>query len=55
MAMKPSRANSPSRKEYAGSSAALRRITPRFLVDNTPVTECGYMNSARAEPSASDA
>ena len=55
IATKPSRASRPSRKEYAGSSAALRRITERFLVDSTPVTECGYMNSASAEPSASDA
>ena len=45
----------PSRNEYAGSSAALRRITERLRVDSTPVTECGYMNSASAEPSASDA
>ena len=55
IATKPSRASSPSRKEYAGSSAALRRITERFRVESTPVTECGYMNSASAEPSASDA
>src|SRR6476660_1095879 len=54
-AMKPSRASSPSRKEYAGSSAALRRITLRLRVESTPVTEWGYMNRARAEPSARDA
>ncbi len=54
-ATKPSSASSPSRKEYAGSRAALRRITPRLRVESTPVIECGYMNSARAEPSASDA
>ena len=33
--------------------AALRRITDRFRVARTPVTLCGYMNSASAEPSAS--
>jgi hypothetical protein len=53
-ATKPSSAIRPSRKEYARSRAALRRITPRFRVDSTPVTEWGYLNSARAEPSASD-
>ena len=52
MATKPSSASSPSRKEYAGSSAAFRRITDRSLVDSTAVTECGYMNRAKAEPSA---
>ena len=50
IATKPSSASSPSRKEYAGSSAALRRITERLRVESTPVTECGYMNSASAEP-----
>ncbi len=55
MATKPSRAISPRRKEYAGSSAALRRITERFLVASTPVIEWGYMNSAIAEPRASEA
>ena len=55
MATKPSRASRPSRKEYAGSSAAFRRITERSRVDSTAVTECGYMNSASADPSASDA
>src|SRR3954470_10024542 len=52
--MKPSRASRPSRKEYAGSRAALRRMTDRLLVERTPVTECGYMNSASAEPRASE-
>src|SRR6476469_8234881 len=55
IATKPSRARRPSRKEYAGSRAALRRITERFRVESTAVTECGYMNSARAEPRARDA
>ena len=55
IAMKPSSASSPSRKEYAGRKAALRRITDRFFDASTPVSECGYMNSARAEPRASDA
>ncbi len=49
----PSSASRPSRNEYAGSSAALRRMMLRFLVDSTAVTECGYMNSASAEPSDS--
>src|SRR3954454_5897030 len=51
----PSSASSPSRNEYAGSSAALRRITPRLRVDSTPVIECGYMNRASADPSAKEA
>src|SRR6266508_3289745 len=51
-ATKPTRASSPSRKEYAGSSAALRRITERVRVDSVAVIECGYMNSANAEPNA---
>ncbi len=55
IAMKPSSASSPSRNEYAGRNAALRRITVRFVVASTPVSECGYMNSASAEPRASDA
>src|SRR5690242_13534871 len=55
IATKPSRASSPSRNEYAGSRAALRRMTERFLVERTAVTECGYMNSASAEPRASEA
>ena len=55
MATKPSSASRPSRKEYAGSSAALRRITDRCRVESTAVTEWGYMNSASADPSASEA
>src|SRR6476620_12308924 len=43
IAAKPSRASRPSRKEYAGSREALRRITDRFLEARTPVSECGYM------------
>ena len=30
-------------------------MTERLLVDRTPVTECGYMNSASADPRASEA
>jgi hypothetical protein len=41
--------------EYAGRIAMLRRITLRRLAASTPVTACGYMNRASAEPSASDA
>src|SRR4051794_40859096 len=52
IATKPSSASSPSRKEYAGNRAALRRITERLRVDSTPVTECGYMKSASADPRA---
>ncbi len=32
--------------------AMFRRIVLRDLEASTPVTECGYMNSAIAEPSA---
>ena len=31
----------------------LRLTMLRHLADSTPVTECGYMNRASAEPSAS--
>ena len=55
IAARPSSASNPSRNEYAGSSAALRRMMLRFLVDSTAVTECGYMNSASADPSDRDA
>src|SRR5438270_6025917 len=53
MPMKPSRAINPSRKLYAGKSAALRLMATRLFELSTPVTECGYMNSASADPSAS--
>src|SRR5881275_2670277 len=52
-AINPSSAIRPSRNEYAGSAAALRRITLRSLVASTPVMECGYMNRASADPRAS--
>ena len=39
--------------EYVGRIAALRRITLRLLPDSTAVIECGYMNSASADPKAS--
>ena len=41
-----------SKIEYAGKSAALRRITLALFELNRPVIECGYMNSASADPSA---
>ncbi len=53
IATQPSRASRPSTKEYAGRIAALRRIVLRLLDDSDAVIECGYMNSAIAEPSAS--
>ena len=52
MATQPSRASRPSTKEYAGRIAALRRTVLRELDDSDAVIECGYMNSAIAEPSA---
>jgi hypothetical protein len=52
IATQPSRASRPSTKEYAGRIAALRRIVLREFDDSDAVTECGYMNSASAEPSA---
>src|SRR6478735_728694 len=53
IATQPSSASRPSTKEYAGRIEALRRIVVRLLEDRVAVTECGYMNSAIAEPSAS--
>src|SRR3954466_10209199 len=53
MATQPSSASRPRTKEYAGSTEALRRITLRSLLESTAVIECGYMNSAMADPSAS--
>ncbi len=50
IAMKPSSASRPSISEYAGMIAMLRRTVLRDLEASTPVTECGYMNSAIAEP-----
>src|SRR6185503_18867719 len=55
IAANPINASSPSISEYAGRIDALRRITLRLRDESTAVTECGYMNSASAEPSASDA
>ena len=52
IATQPSRASRPSTKEYAGRMAALRRIVLREFDDSEAVTECGYMNSAIADPSA---
>src|SRR5579864_5987646 len=52
--IRPNSAINPSKKLYAGSSAALRLMACRLLELSTPVMECGYMNSARAEPSASE-
>src|ERR1700712_2802833 len=53
MATQPSRASRPSTKEYAGRIEALRRIVVRLSEESVAVTECGYMNSAIADPSAS--
>src|SRR4051794_29145110 len=52
MATQPSRASSPSTKEYAGRMEALRRMVLRLSEESVAVTECGYMNSAIAEPRA---
>ena len=52
IATQPSSASRPSTKEYAGRIEALRRIVLRLSEDSVAVTECGYMNSAIAEPSA---
>src|ERR1035437_2354301 len=52
IATHPSSASRPSTKLYAGRMAALRRIVLRDLDDKVAVIECGYMNRARAEPSA---
>src|SRR6478752_8108899 len=40
MATQPSRASSPSTKEYAGRIAALRRIVVRLCDDSDAVIEC---------------
>ncbi len=53
IATQPRSASRPSTKEYAGRMAALRRIVLRLFEDRVAVTECGYMNSAIAEPSPS--
>src|SRR5438067_2083469 len=54
IAANPSSASNARTSEYAGSTAALRRITLRLRPERTAVIECGYINSARAEPKASD-
>lgn len=51
--MKPSSASRPSISEYSGRIVVLRRITSRLREESVAVIECGYMNSARADPSAS--
>src|SRR6185437_2812327 len=53
MAMYPSNAIRPRRNVYAGNSAELRMMARRLLALSTPVTECGYRKSAKADPSAS--
>src|ERR1700712_4508375 len=53
IATHPSSASRPSTKEYAGRIEALRRIVVRLSEERVAVTECGYMNTAIAEPSAS--
>ena len=50
--MYPSSAISPRSSEYAGSAAMLRLMTSRLLLASTPVSECGYKNSANADPNA---
>ena len=39
--------------EYSGRTAAFLRMVFLLFVARTPVTECGYMNNAMAEPRAS--
>ncbi len=53
IAANPRRASMPSIKEYAGRTVALRRIVLRLFPERTAVMECGYMNKASADPSAS--
>src|ERR1700749_4788451 len=52
MATQPSRASSPSTKEYGGRIEALRLIVLRLSGGSVAGTEGGYMNNASAEPSA---
>src|SRR6184192_2387555 len=49
----PSSASRPSTSEYAGSATMFRLMTLRPREASTLVSECGYRNSASAEPSAS--
>src|SRR5260221_14338804 len=51
-AMEPNSAIKPSRKEYAGNSAALRLMARPLFAESTPEIECGNMNSANAHPNA---
>src|SRR5690242_12839883 len=53
MAMKPRSAMNASISEYSGRKMVLRLMVSRCFEASTPVTECGYMKSAIAEPSAS--
>src|SRR5581483_2119083 len=53
IAMKPSSATNASMSEYSGSATVLRRTVLRCFDASTPVTECGYMKRAIADPSAS--
>src|SRR6516162_4163138 len=55
IAMYPRSASRPSTSEYDGSSAAFCRTTLPLYAARTPVIACGYMKSASADPSASDA
>src|SRR4051794_21084137 len=50
IATQPRRASRPSTKEYAGRIAALRRMVFRLPELSDAVIECGYMNSASADP-----
>ena len=40
-------------KQYAGRAAMFRLMTLRSREASTPVIECGYRNSASADPKAS--
>src|SRR5438132_4214205 len=53
IATHPSSASRPSTKLYAGRIVALCRIVLRLRDESVAVIECGYMNSAIAEPNAS--
>src|SRR5690348_4546184 len=53
IATQPRSASRPRTKEYAGRIEALRRMVLRLCDDRVAVTECGYMNSAMADPNAS--
>src|SRR5277367_4846094 len=53
IAISPSKAVNPSTKEYAGKAIVLKRMALPLEAASEPVSPCGYMNNAIAEPSAS--